>query len=120
MKTIGYNIGRRFSETPGGRFARHGPHSGEALRGVLCTLLRRAIDSGDRLEVDLDGTAGYCSAFLEETFGGLVRSGMFSREDLRRHLRLRANDPLYETYRLSAERYMAEAWAIQAAPSSSM
>ncbi len=94
MKTIGYNIARRFSETPGGRFARHSPHSGEALRGVLCALLRRAIGAGDRLEVELDGTAGHCAAFLEEAFGGLVRSGMFSREDLRRHLRLQANDPL--------------------------
>ena len=116
MKTIGYNIGRQFSGTPGGRFARHGPDSGEALLGVLCALLRRAIDAGDRLEVELDGTAGYSAAFLEEAFGGLVRSGMFNREDLRRHLHVHANDPLYETYRLSAEPYMAEAWAIQAAP----
>lgn len=105
-----YSIAREFSMTPGGRFKKHGPYSGEAFRdGVLRDLLQRAINSGDRLVVELDGTAGYGSSFLEEAFGGLIRLSMFDREQVSRHLELRAKDPLYEIYRISANRYMENA-----------
>ena len=104
---ITYNIAREFSTTPGGRFKRHGPYSGEAFRDdVLCNLLREAIESDGKLTIELDGTAGYGSSFLEEAFGGLIRLGLFEREQVKRHLELRAGDPLYETYRFSANRYM--------------
>ena len=102
-----YSIAKSFSRTPGGRFKKHGPYSGEAFRDdVLHDLLRRVITSDDRLVIVLDGTAGYGSSFLEEAFGGLIRLGLFGRGEVKRHLKLQAEDPLYETYRLSANRYM--------------
>ena len=33
---------------------------------------QKAIDSDKILEVDLDGTAGYASSFLDESFGNLI------------------------------------------------
>lgn len=108
--TTTYHIAKDFSETPGGRFRKHGPYSGEEFRDdVLCGLLQKAIDSDEKLAVVLDGTAGYGSSFLEEAFGGLIRLGKFDRGAVWRHLELKALDPLYETYRLSAGRYMEDA-----------
>ncbi|MDE0101655.1 MAG: STAS-like domain-containing protein [Bryobacterales bacterium] len=105
-----YSIAKQFSATPGGRFRKHGPYSGEEFRDdVLLDLLRNAIGSDDMLVITLDGTHGYGSSFLEEAFGGLIRLGLFDREQVEGHLELRALDPLYETYRLSANRYMENA-----------
>ena len=105
-----YNIAEQFSTTPGGRFRKHGQYSGEEFREeVLCGLLQSAIGSGDTLAIILDGTAGYGSSFLEEAFAGLIRLGLFDREQVNRHLEIRALSPLYETYRLSANSYMENA-----------
>ena len=105
-----YKIAEKFSTTPGGRFRKHGPYSGEEFReDELRHLLQSAISAGEKLAIVLDGTAGYGSSFLEEAFGGLIRLGLFDREQVKRHLELRALDPLYETYRLSANRYMKNA-----------
>ena len=105
-----YKIAEKFTKTPGGRFKRHGPFSGEEFRdNVLCGLLQEAVESGKTLTVELDGTAGYGSSFLEEAFGGLIRRGLFSKESVKRHLKLSALDPLYETYRISANRYIENA-----------
>lgn len=105
-----YRIADEFSTTPGGRLRKHGPYSGEEFRDdVLHALLQRAVEAGDKVAIVLDGTAGYPSSFLEEAFGGLIRLGLFDREAVQRHLELRALDPLYETYRISANRYMENA-----------
>ena len=107
-----YKIADEFSKTPGGRFRKHGPYSGEAFRDdVLRGLLGQAIGSDDKLVIVLDGTHGYGSSFLEEAFGGLIRLRLFDREQVMRHLELQASDPLYEIYRLSANRYMENARA---------
>jgi len=105
-----YRIAEEFSPTPGGRFKRNGPWSGEAFRDdVLQGLLRDAVEAGDRLTVILDGASGYGSSFLEEAFGGLIRRKMFTGKQVKQHLVIQAQDSLYETYRLSAERYMSAA-----------
>ena len=107
-----YSIAEDFSKTPGGRFRKHGPYSGEAFReDVLCGLLQNAIEAEDKLIIVLDGTAGYGSSFLEEAFGGLVRLGFFDRETVNRHLELQVSDPLYETYRISTIKYVNDARA---------
>ncbi|HFF9491355.1 STAS-like domain-containing protein [Serratia bockelmannii] len=56
---------------PGPRFKRLGPSSGEEFREWLEKELAKSTD----LVVDLDGTEGYGSSFLEESFGGLIRNG---------------------------------------------
>ena len=108
--TTTYRIADNFTETPGGRFKAHGNFSGEEFREeVLRGLLSRVIADGDKLVVVLDGAAGYGSSFLEEAFGGLIRRRLFNHEQLKRHLELKAEEPLYEMYRLSANRYMERA-----------
>jgi hypothetical protein len=57
----------------------------------------------------LDGTRGYLSSFLEEAFGGLVRRHGFKPSDLSQVLEIKAKDPFFDTYRVLAHRYIANA-----------
>jgi len=64
-------IATEFSKEPAGRYRTDGDTSGEVFRDKrLIPALREA----DRVIIDLDGTEGYGSSFLEEAFGGLLRS----------------------------------------------
>ena len=70
MKTIYI---KDFSEFPGPRYRRLGKASGEEFReDVLLPKLNQTSD----LIIDLDGVAGYGSSFLEEVFGGCIRSNI--------------------------------------------
>jgi hypothetical protein len=95
MTEVPYSIARQFSRHPGPRYRRQGPHSGEALRTKLARILRT--DPESTLIVDLDGTSGYGSSFLDEAFGGLVRSEGFERS-VQSRFRFKSNiDPSYVT-----------------------
>jgi STAS-like domain of unknown function (DUF4325) len=108
--TATIEVAKDFSPTPGGRYISDGPYSGELFRDrVLAPALYKALAEGSTVVVVLDGPRGYLSSFLEEAFGGLVRERGFSKSKLGRHLEIRANDPFYETYRVLAQRYIAEA-----------
>jgi hypothetical protein len=88
------SVARDFSRTPGPRYTSQGHWSGEEFRKRLEQELRRH----ERLIVDLDGTRGYGSSFLDEAFGGLVREGVLTREDALRRLEIRSTqDPTYKT-----------------------
>jgi|SRR5579872_7627335 len=96
--------------SPGGRFRRDGPFSGEWFRDdILAPALREAIQRRDPVTVVLDGTSGYGSSFLEEVFGGLIRTGTFSRDQLRAYLKIEANTPLFEPYKTLAEKFIQQA-----------
>lgn len=83
-KTI-FKIATGFSEFPAGRHPKDGPHNGETFRTeVLIPLL----ESHETVIVDLDGTDGYGSSFLEEAFGGLVRRHGFTPVALQKQLKL--------------------------------
>lgn len=58
-----------FTKTPGGRYRNDGPFSAEEWRDDY---LVPAAKIGP-IVVDLDGTAGIASSFIEEAFGGLMR-----------------------------------------------
>lgn len=67
-------IATDFSRIPCARFVSEGDFPGEEFREkVLLPKLKEAIKSGHKLEIDLDGTAGLGTSFLEESFGGLIR-----------------------------------------------
>lgn len=69
------NVARDFSKYPAGRYLEDGPASGQAFRDkFLIPVLKEA----GRLTIELDGTRGYGSSFLEEAFGGAVRAGFAS------------------------------------------
>ncbi|SFB12019.1 protein of unknown function [Collimonas sp. OK607] len=63
-------IATDFSEAPAGRFYDDGPFPGAKFRDEI---LVPAIREYESVLIDLDGTAGYGSSFLEEAFGGAVR-----------------------------------------------
>lgn len=82
-------VATEFSRTPGSRYISEGDFSGEQFRKqVLLPRVRDALTSGQRLRVELDGTAGYGTSFLEEAFGGLVRDDGIEADRLRSALEL--------------------------------
>lgn len=83
------NIATGFSKYPAGRFVTDGPYPGETFRDAV---LVPALRSGQQVIVELDGTLGYGSSFLEEAFGGLVRLREFNHEGLTKQLVLRCSD----------------------------
>ena len=80
MKTI--NIAKDFSIFPGGRFKKDNKYSAEEFRD---TILIPCINKYNKIIIELDGTRGYSSCFLEEAFGGLVRKG-YSRSFIHNHI----------------------------------
>ena len=83
MDCIVINIAEEFSRCPGARYPSEGDFSGEEFRkDFLVPRIKEAIQNGLRLQVILDGSAGYSTAFLEEAFGGLVREDGFTPEQL--------------------------------------
>lgn len=86
---IKINVAKDFTRWPAGRYRVDGPFSGEVFRDDL---LLPALTEAETVEVDLDGTRGYGSSFLEEAFGGLVRLGRFTSEQLLKRLRIISNE----------------------------
>ncbi|MGL2967119.1 STAS-like domain-containing protein [Flavobacterium sp. XGLA_31] len=65
-----------FSITPGSRYRDEGKksHSGQEFReDYLEPLFKEIIETDEKLIVNLDGTIGYGTSWLEEVFGGLAR-----------------------------------------------
>ncbi|WP_094507048.1 STAS-like domain-containing protein [Brucella thiophenivorans] len=87
MKTI--SIANDFTKYPGGRYRKHGNGSGEEFRNRY---LVPALQNNEPLTIILDGTVGYSSSFLEEAFGGLVRSG-FGKELVHKLISIKASGP---------------------------
>jgi hypothetical protein len=87
MKSI--NIAKDYTRYPAGRFRTDGPFSGEQFREQI---LEPALRIADVVEIELDGVAGYGSSFLEEAFGGLVRTHVISAVDATKRIRLLTTD----------------------------
>lgn len=76
-----------FSRTPGSRELDEGKkaHSGEEFRmNFLEPAFKRIVETENKLLVNLDGTIGYGTSWLEEVFGGLAR--IYGREVVRNKL----------------------------------
>lgn len=102
---ITIKIAKEFSTTPGGRFKKTGPHSGEAFREKILEALKQ----NDIVTIILDGTEGYGSSFLEEAFGGLVRDKTFSPDQILSRVRIVSETPQYATYEKEAYFYLEDA-----------
>ena len=66
------SVRENFSKTPGARYYTDGKFSGEAFRKEVLEPFFVECPDG-YLHVNLDGTYGYATSFLEEAFGGLAR-----------------------------------------------
>ncbi len=82
MQTI--SIATQFSETPGARYKKDGPFSGELFREEHLEPLFKDASDDSEIRIVLDGVAGYATSFLEEAFGGLAR--MFDPDRVLRRL----------------------------------
>lgn len=90
------NVGNDFSKTPGPREIWEGDFSGELFRtACLEPAVRDAIEKNGILFIDLDGTAGYGTSFLEESFGGLIRKCNYQYDQLIDHLEFKSDEEPY-------------------------
>ncbi|WP_288429328.1 STAS-like domain-containing protein [uncultured Pantoea sp.] len=75
------NVAEKFP-FPGARYKDLGPQSGEEFKEFLIQKIKEAYGNdftntdGKKIIINLDGSAGYGSSFLEEGFGGLIRAGV--------------------------------------------
>lgn len=77
------SIAKDFTMTPGGRMQEQSSYSGEEFReNVLIPKIEEAISKGEEIIIDLDGTYGYPTSFLDESFGKLVNC--FSEDVIRK------------------------------------
>ena len=91
------NIAKDFSPIPGARYPIEGDFSGQEFRQtILAPKLKDAIKNNTILVVDLDGTLGYGTSFLEEAFGGLIRSDKFTIGQINQYIQIICfDDPSY-------------------------
>lgn len=82
------NVARDFSKYPAGRYLEDGPASGQLFRDKY---LIPTLKESKTLVIELDGTRGYGSSFLEEAFGGAVREG-FSPDTVKGAFKLVSED----------------------------
>lgn len=95
-------IAEEFSPSPIGRYRTDSDTSGEAFR---VDFLVPALKKFDKVTVDLDGTDGYGSSFLEEAFGGLIRNEGFTEKQIKNKLTIVSNRI---SYRIRVWIYIAE------------
>lgn len=96
MEQIKLIIAKEFSTAPGPRYNVEGDWSGEKFRkGVLLPKLLAAINEGKIVYIDLDGTAGYGTSFLEEAFGGLIREEHLEIATIKKHIEIKSNEEPY-------------------------
>ncbi len=89
-------VSTNFSPTPGPRKILEGKFSGEEFReSCLEPKLKEAIEKNTKLLIDLDGTAGFGTSFLEEAFGGLIRINKYSYEEILNHIELKSVEEDY-------------------------
>lgn len=67
------SIREQFSTTPGARHISDGDFSGEDFFNRILEPAFLTLNEGEILEINLDGTDGYATSFLDEAFGGLAR-----------------------------------------------
>lgn len=83
MGVLMIDVAKQFAVLPGGR---KGDRGGEKFRRDL---LVPALEKSECVEVDLDGTLGLGSSFLDEAFGGLVREHGYTAAQLKKRLKIK-------------------------------
>jgi len=87
-------IAEVFSISPGSRHPDEGDYSGQEFREkILIPMFRKCLNAKQFLTIDLDGTLGYGTSFLEEVFGGLARE--FTVDEVLNHIKIISNEEDY-------------------------
>ena len=85
------SIANDFSHIPSGRYIEDGDFSAQQFRD---NILIPALQEEKEIFLNLDGTIGFSSCFLEEVFGGLIRSG-FTSHILKEKLHIQTELTIY-------------------------
>ena len=106
MSTFTISIAKDFSPYPAGRFRKDGKYSGTAFREdhLVPALIRHK-----QVTVIFDQVEGFGSSFLDEAFGGLIRSEKMNKEFLTEHLKLDTNEEDMKIYVRFAHWYINKA-----------
>ncbi len=100
------SVANEFSDTPGPRSRVEGDFSGELfLEELLLPRYAQAVAQKATLTVDLDGTEGYATSFLEAAFGGLARG--YDPEQVLRTINFKSEDEPYLIEEI--KKYVSEA-----------
>ena len=83
------SIVKDFSKSPYGRYPSDGKWNGQVFRQEI---LVPALNSYDKVIVDLTGYNRYGRSFIDEAFGGLIREENFTKSDLDKKLEYHHND----------------------------
>lgn len=67
-------IAEVFGKYPGGRYRTDGDFSAQAFREDILIPAFLKSEDDDNVLIDMSGTLGFGSSFLEEAFGGLART----------------------------------------------
>ena len=102
------NVALDFTRYPSGRFSKFGTTSGERFRDKF---LIPPITAGEQVVVQLDGTLGYGSSFLEEAFGGIVRVTGLRADRIIALIKLETDD---EALKAEIIQYIRDAKNVQA------
>lgn len=96
MESIEIKIASKFSYSPGPRYIDEGKNSGEKFRqDILADVFKKAIAEDKKVVVDLDGTDGYGTSFLEESFGGLIRNDGIDYQEIIDRLEIISHEEEY-------------------------
>lgn len=108
MKMVKINLAQIFSKFPGPRYISEGDNSGELFRTkFLLPEILKSIKDDYLIELNLDGTKGYGTSFIEEIFGGLIRENNIKYEDIKKRLKIISTE---EDYLLEdIDQYLSEA-----------
>ena len=93
------NIAKEFTPIPMGRFRTDGDTSGQAFReDILYPKICEAIKNKETLKVDFTDMLNLSSAFLEESFGGLVREHGMNRDEVLKTIEFLSENRLLNVY----------------------
>lgn len=94
MADLNISVSKDFSTTPGPRYIKEGDFSAEEFRKTIFDAkFKEALSENKKLIIDLDGTLGYGTSFLEELFGGLTRE--YGQENVNKTLKIISKEEEY-------------------------
>ena len=108
--TMYLNIAEEFSPMPIGRFRTESKKSGEAFREeILYPRVCEAIKNKETLQVDFTNMLNLSAAFLEESFGGLVRIHELDRDEVLKTIEFISENRLHSVYLELSRDFVEEA-----------
>lgn len=90
------DLAKDYSKYPAGRFHEDGAHNGEDFRKLILVPKLEELtknNNSEKLIIDIDGVRVFGSSFIEEAFGGLIRLGYYTSQELQDLIEVRCTKP---------------------------